>query len=97
MSDALHDDGGGPPRQFVQGGIALGPLTDSGAHLDELVILERPIELIHDAVREPGVAQQNQGMQRVRKPAKVFLLLFGKCHAHHYRGLDHRHAQTNQE
>jgi hypothetical protein len=36
-------------------------------------------------------------MQRVRKPAKVFLLLFGKCHAHHYRGLDHRHAQTNQE
>jgi hypothetical protein len=36
-------------------------------------------------------------MQRMRKPAKVFLLLFGKCHGRHYRGLDHRHAQTNQE
>jgi hypothetical protein len=36
-------------------------------------------------------------MQRMRKPAKVFLLLLGKCHGRHYRGLDHRHAQTNQE
>ncbi len=97
MSDALHDDRRCAPRQFVQGGIPLGALADPGAHLDELVILERPIELVDDAVREPGIAQQNQGMQRMREAAKVFLLLFGNCHGRHYRGLDHRHAQTNQE
>ena len=97
MADALHDDGRCAPRQLVQGGIALGPFADSGAHLDELVVLERPIELVDDAVREPGITQEDERMQRMRKPAKVFLLLLGKCHGRHYRGLDHRHAQTNQE
>jgi len=97
MSDALHDDGRCAPRQFVQGGFPLGALADPGAHLDELVILQRPIELVDDAVREPGITQEDERMQRMRKPAKVFLLLLGKCHGRHYRGLDHRHAQTNQE
>ena len=50
------------------------------------MVAERAIQLGDHAVREPGVAQHDEGVQRMRQAAQVFLLLFRKLHGAHYRG-----------
>jgi hypothetical protein len=76
MPDALHDDGRGARCQLVERRITLRPTACPGAYFHELVIGERPIELVHDAVSQAGVSEQNQGVQGMGEAAKMLLLLF---------------------
>jgi 23S rRNA (uridine2552-2'-O)-methyltransferase len=80
MPDALHHHRGGASRELFQGLIAGLPIADSYAYLDELVVGERAVELGHHAVREPGIAETHQRMQRMGEAPQVLFLLFRKLH-----------------
>lgn len=86
MTDALHQGGARPLGKGMECRIALGALTDAGAHLDELVIIERAIELGHHAVGEPRIAHDHERVQRMGESAQVLALLLGEGRGHASRG-----------
>jgi hypothetical protein len=58
-----------------------GPIVGGGAHLDQLVGLERPVDLGHDLVGEPLVADDHDGVQFVRFGAQ-FAAALGRKRSH---------------
>jgi len=80
MPHALHHHGRGAPRELFQGLVSGLPIADSHAYLDELVVGECAVELGHHAVREAGIAETHQGMQRMGETPQVLFLLFRKLH-----------------
>ena len=80
MPHALHHRRGGASRQLFQGLIPRPAIPDSYAHLDELVMGECAVEFGHYTVREAGIADAHQGMQRMGEPPQVLFLLFRKLH-----------------
>ncbi len=55
-------------------------VADPCRHLDQLMIVEGPIQFVDDALGEPGVAEHDDGAHGMRQPAQMFLLFLGQCH-----------------
>jgi 23S rRNA (uridine2552-2'-O)-methyltransferase len=77
---ALHHHGGGASCELLQRGVPRLPIPDSYAHLDEFVVRECAVELGYHAVREAGVAETHQRVQRMGEAPQVLFLLFRKLH-----------------
>jgi len=80
MSHALHQLARGTLRQAREGRVARRAIGQAHADFDEFVIGERPIELEQNALRQPGVSQHHERMQRMGETAQVFLLFLGQWH-----------------
>ena len=90
MPHTLHQRARGAIRQTVERRVARIAFAHAGADFDELMIGERAIQLIDHAVGESGVADHDDGIQRMRQAPQVFLLFFRKMHPGHYRPMPKR-------
>jgi 23S rRNA (uridine2552-2'-O)-methyltransferase len=80
MAYPLYELGLSAVRERVQRAVAGVALADPGAHFDQFVIGQGAIQFSDHAVRQPGIAEHDDGTHGVRKPPQVFLLFFGECH-----------------
>jgi len=80
MSHPLHQLTRGSLRQTRKGRVARHAIAHAHTDFDELVIGECAIEFAQNAVRQPGVSQHHERMQRMGEAAQVFLLFLGQRH-----------------
>jgi 23S rRNA (uridine2552-2'-O)-methyltransferase len=80
VTDALYQLGAGAAGKFGESFIARRAIPDAGADLNQLVIVKRTVELIDDAVGEPGVAEHDNGVQGMSQSPQVLLLFLRQWH-----------------
>ena len=80
IADTLHDFAGRLLGENLERRVSRAAFADPGGHFDQFVVGECAIQLFHDAWGQAGISQHDNGTQRVRKTAQMFLLFLGKWH-----------------
>jgi len=79
LADSLHRMRGEPLANRSEPGLAHVAVTARGAHLDELVRLEGPVDLGDHLVGEAFVADDDDGAELVGFGAQLAAALCGEC------------------
>lgn len=80
MADPLHQLAGGAARERCQRLVASVAICDSGAYFDQFMVGQGAIQFRYDGVRQPGVAEHDDGVHGMRETAQMFLLFLRECH-----------------
>src|SRR5690606_23409962 len=81
MADAADELAAGPLREGVERVVALVALHAGDPDLDQLVRVERAVCFCQHRFADAGLADLDDGLQRVAEPAQMFTLLFRERHA----------------
>lgn len=78
VADPLHELRARRARQLAKNGVALAAVPDAGTHLDELVVVQGPIEFRDQVRPDAGLTDQNDRIAIVSKSSQVLALGFGE-------------------
>ena len=80
MSDTLHERAACAERQLLEHDVARLAVRTAYLHLDELVIMQRPLGFLRHGIGKTRVPNVDHGVQGVRKLAQVSALALGEIH-----------------
>src|SRR5690606_23817389 len=80
IANALYEGAAGIAGKLFEKPVALVSIADAGFDLDELMSLERAVQLLRDRGGCAGLADHDDGIATVSESAQVLLLFFGKLH-----------------
>lgn len=78
VADPVHEHACGAPGELIEERIARLPVPARRLDLDQLVIGQRAGGLLRQAFREPGVADLDEGLERMGQAAQVAALALGE-------------------
>ena len=80
MADASDQYAVGSCRQIDQSLVAIFTSQARQPHLDKLVVMQGALCFGNDAIADTGIADQDDGFERMGEAAQVPALFFGKLH-----------------
>lgn len=80
MPDPVHEHGLRFGHQRFDGRIAGVTVWGADAHLDQFMVIERPVDLGDNGRRDTGAADEDAGFQTMRETAQETSLMLTEVH-----------------